>query len=160
MSLWFWQEYRAEAGWEWQVTQRQGWKSEGAGEGANCRGSRGSGMERCCSTGHRWDAGWAAGCHPLNLGTGPREEGLPAPRHPAQGLHQAPGLDSRNSHLCPMSQLENTRSYSQGSSSHRLAVLSSQMSSTPAEMPRETALLPADLGMGWTDRQTDKLFGY
>lgn len=40
MSLWFWQEYRAEAGWEWQVTQRQGWESEGAGEGANCRGSK------------------------------------------------------------------------------------------------------------------------
>lgn len=120
MSLWFWQEYRAEAGWEWQVTQRQGWESEGAGEGANCRGSRGSGMERRCSTGHRWDAGWAAGCHLLNLGTGPREEGLPASRHPAQGLHQAWGLDSRNSHLCPMSQLENTSPYSHGDSSRRL----------------------------------------
>lgn len=36
MSLRFWQEYSAEAGWEWQVTQRQGWESEGAGE----RGSK------------------------------------------------------------------------------------------------------------------------
>lgn len=33
----------------------------------------------------------------------------------------------------------------------------SQMSFTPAEMPHETALLPADLGVGWIDRQTDKL---
>lgn len=34
------------------------------------------------------------------------------------------------------------------------------MSFTPAEMPRGTALLPTDLGVGWIDRQTDKLFGY
>lgn len=59
------------------------------------------------------------GCHPLNLGTGFREEGLPALRHPAPGLHQAWDSDSRNSHLRPMPQLENTRSSSQGSSDHR-----------------------------------------
>lgn len=41
-----------------------------------------------------------------------------------------------------------------------MAVLSSHMSFLPAEILHETTLLPADLGMGWIDRQTDKLFGY
>lgn len=73
-----------------------------AGDSEAGLGIRGSGREReqivaeaeeavwrCCSAGHRWDAG----CHPLNLGTGFGEEGLPALTHPATpGLAPSLGL--------------------------------------------------------------------
>lgn len=98
------------------MTQRQGWEWEGAGEREQTVAEAEEAVWRCCSAGHRWDAG----CHPLNLGTGFGEEGLPALHTlPHQGLHQAWGLGSRNSHLYPKAQLGNTGSHSQGSSVDR-----------------------------------------
>lgn len=60
---------------------------------------------------------------PAESGHGLQASGRRASLHlhtlPHQGLHQAWGLGSRNSRLCPKAQLGNTGSHSQGSSVDR-----------------------------------------
>lgn len=129
-------------------------EAEGAGEGANCRSRKqrkqqremlqhGAQMGRWVlptESGHRFREGGPP-CNPDTLPracTKPRAWILGTPTCTPCHSWKPPGP-------APRAVLATGA-----------AVSRSRKSFTPAEMPRETALLPADLGKGWIDRQTDR----
>lgn len=151
MSLWFWQQYRAQRlggsgrrlrGWAGGVRQRRG--------RGNCRGSRG-GSRAVRGARPRVQTG----CWATRPGVTWRG-GAPQAGRPILGL----GLQGR--HLAPQARAGEQRPLLQGAGG--TAPLGREGPWTPAEMPHGTALCLAGLGAGWTDRQTEmfgcRLFAY
>lgn len=132
------------------MTQKRGWAFEGSWRGGELSRKQRKQCERNRSSGHRWDAGHRGGLSPAESRQGPpRDKGPPVPRWPAPGCAkpEAPPLGSPT--CTPGPSWKASDLFPQGTTAVGTALLGVQL---------PLSLLAACVG--WTDRQTDRLFGY